>query len=98
MKPEFINLQNNPSDYPFELIQKCRRGDHNAQLQIYKLYYKPVFGICMQIVNDQAVAEVLMQESFLLAFEHINSYIGDISFSSWISKFINPALKHGHIC
>ena len=93
MKPEFTNLQNNPSDCPIELIQRCRCGDHSAQLQVYKLFYKPVFIICMQIVNDRVVAEALMQESFLLAFEQINSYIHDISFPSWINKFIYNALK-----
>ncbi len=97
MKTEFTRLQNSPSDCSFDLIQRCRRGDHNAQLQVYKLYYKPVFNICLQIVNDQFVAEALMQESFLLAFEDINSYTGDISFSSWINKFINYALQYGHI-
>jgi hypothetical protein len=40
----------------------------------------------------------LMQESFLLAFEHISSYSGDITFSSWINKFINYSLKYGHNC
>jgi hypothetical protein len=98
MKPEFPNLQNNLSDCPFELIQRCRSNDQRAQLQVYKLYYKPVFSICMQIANDPDVAESLMHESFLIAFEHINSYKGDISFSSWLIKFINYDEQHGHIC
>jgi DNA-directed RNA polymerase specialized sigma24 family protein len=91
MKPEFTNLQNSPSDCPYELIQRCRSCDQKAQLQVYKLFYKPVFSICMRIVNDPAAAESLMHESFLLAFEQIDSYKDDISFSSWINKFINSA-------
>ena len=98
MKPEFTNLQNNHSDCPFELIQRCRNCDQRAQLQVYKLYYKPVFSTCMQIMHDPAAAESLMHESFLLAFEHIHSYSGEISFSAWINKFINRALKYGHVC
>jgi DNA-directed RNA polymerase specialized sigma24 family protein len=94
MKPAFATKQNNPSDSSFELIQRCMSGDHSAQLQVYKLYYKPVFRTCMQIVNDPVVAEELMQESFLLAFEHINAYIGDISFTSWINRFINDAFRY----
>jgi DNA-directed RNA polymerase specialized sigma24 family protein len=97
MKPEFTNLQNNSSDCPYELIQRCRSNDQKAQLQVYKLYYKPVFSICMRIVNDPVAAESLMHESFLLAFEHIDSYIDDISFSSWINKFISCAVQNGHI-
>jgi DNA-directed RNA polymerase specialized sigma24 family protein len=96
MKPEFTNMQNNPSDCPFELIQGCRNCDQKAQLQVYKLFYKPVFSICLQLVNDPAVAESLMHESFLLAFDQIQSYKCDISFSSWIKKFINSAIQQGH--
>ena len=98
MKPEFTNRQNNLSDCLSELIQRCRSSDQRAQLQVYKLFYKPVFSICMQIVNDPVAAESLMHESFLLAFEHIHSYNGDISFSLWINKFINYEVQNGHIC
>ena len=88
MKPQLTNLENKITDLPDELFLRCKEGDQKAQLQVYKLYYKPVFSTCMQIVNDPAAAEGLMHESFILAFENINSYIGDISFSSWIKKFI----------
>jgi DNA-directed RNA polymerase specialized sigma24 family protein len=92
MKSEFTNLPKNVSDDPYELVQKCKKGDHKAQLQVYKLYYKPVYSICMQLVNDPSSAEDLMHESFILAFENINLYVGDISFPSWIKKFIKFAL------
>jgi len=97
MKPEFNSLQNSQSDCPPYLIQRCKQGEYDAQLQVYKLYYRPVFNICLQIVNDQAVAEALMQESILLAFENINAYNGDIRFSLWLNKFIKDALKHGYV-
>jgi DNA-directed RNA polymerase specialized sigma24 family protein len=97
MKPAFASMQNNPSDCPSELIQRCKGCDQRAQLQVYKLYYKQIFSFCMQIINDPVAAESLMHESFLLAFENIHSYSGDISFSSWICKFTASTLQHGHI-
>lgn len=93
MKPQFARLDNNKSDISDELVKQCKKGDQKAQLQVYKLCYKPVFSTCMQIVNDPARAEDLMHESFILAFENVNSYIGDISFLSWIKKFIKYELK-----
>jgi RNA polymerase sigma factor (sigma-70 family) len=93
MKPQSTSPENSNSDLPDDLVKRCRKGDQKAQLQIYKLYYRPVYSTCMQIVNDPATAEDLMHESFILAFENINSYIGDISFSSWIKKFIKYELK-----
>jgi DNA-directed RNA polymerase specialized sigma24 family protein len=93
MKPQFTSLDNNKSDISDELVKRCKKGDHKAQLQVYKLYYRTVFSTCMQIVNDPATAEDLMHESFIIAFEKINSYRGDISFSSWIKKFITIELQ-----
>ena len=97
MKPEVTPLQNYNSDCSNDLKKRCRRGDPSAQLQVYKLFYKPVFGICMQIVNDKNVAEEVMQESFLLAFENIDSYIEDISFPSWINNFIKSVIQQRQI-
>ncbi len=71
-----------------DLIEACRRNDHKAQLQIYKLYYKSIYGICLRIVSDPAAAEDIMHEAFLSAFENISSYCGKISFSSWLNSFI----------
>jgi DNA-directed RNA polymerase specialized sigma24 family protein len=93
MKPQFTSLDKNNSDISNELVKLCKKGDHKAQLQVYKLYYRSVFSTCMQIVNDPARAEDLMHDSFILAFENINLYIEDISFSSWIKKFIKYELK-----
>jgi DNA-directed RNA polymerase specialized sigma24 family protein len=93
MKPQFVYPDNYNSDLSDDLVKRCKKGDQKAQLQIYKLYYRPVFRTCMQIVNDPATAEDLMHESFFLAFENINSYIGDINFSSWIKKFIAIELQ-----
>ena len=92
MKTQSTSMENNKANLPDELVKRCKKGDQKAQLQVYKLYYRLVFSTCMQIVNDPATAEDMMHESFILAFENINSYIGDISFSSWIKKFINYKL------
>lgn len=92
MKPQLANQGSNESEIPDELVKRCKEGDQKAQLQVYKLYYRPVFRTCMQMVKDPATAEDLMHESFILAFENINSYFGDISFSSWIKRFIICAL------
>jgi len=91
MKPQFTNRDDSVSDLPDELVQRCKKGDQRAQLQVYKLYYRPVFSACMQVVNDPATAEELMHESFILAFENMNSYIDGVSFSSWIKRFIKYA-------
>lgn len=71
-----------------DLIDGCREGDQKAQFQIYKLYYKAMYNTSLRIVNDRMEAEDIMQESFLSAFEKIDSYSGTVSFGAWLKKIV----------
>lgn len=95
MNKQFVNLQSNCWSEINELIESCRRGDQRAQLQVYKLYYKPLYNLCLQIISEKSKAEDLMQESCLLAFENIQSYDGNPEFYSWLVNHIKYAYRHG---
>jgi len=69
-------------------------GDQRAQLQVYKIYYKPLYNLCLQIISEKSKAEDLMQESFLLAFENIHSYNGKLEFYSWLVNHIKYAYRY----
>ena len=71
-----------------DLIDGCKTGDQKAQFQIYKLYYKAMFNTSLRIVNDTMEAEDIMQESFLAAFEKIDTYSGTVSFGAWLKKIV----------
>ena len=71
-----------------DLIDGCKTGDQKAQFQIYKLYYKTLYNTRLRIVSDSMEAEDLMQESFLSAFEKIDTYSGTVSFGAWLKKIV----------
>jgi RNA polymerase sigma-70 factor (ECF subfamily) len=71
-----------------DLIDKCRENDRKAQLEIYKLYYKPMYNTCLRILNDTSEAEDVMQESFLDAFRKLDDYKGDGSFGGWLKRIV----------
>jgi RNA polymerase sigma factor (sigma-70 family) len=71
-----------------DLIDGCKDGDQKAQFQIYKLYYKAMYNTSLRIVNDTMEAEDIMQESFLSAFEKIETYSGTVSFGAWLKKIV----------
>ena len=71
-----------------DLVDGCKIGDQKAQFQIYKLYYKAMYNTSLRIVNDTMEAEDIMQESFLSAFEKIDSYSGIVSFGAWLKKIV----------
>ncbi len=70
------------------LVDGCKTGDQKAQFQIYKLYYKAMYNTSLRIINDTMEAEDIMQESFLSAFEKIDTYSGTVSFGAWLKKIV----------
>ena len=88
MKPIYENIHQ-------EIIDQCREGDQKAQFRLYKLYYKPMYSVCMRLINQADEAEDVMQEAFLNAFRNIDSYRGEVSFGAWLKRIvINRSLDH----
>ncbi len=71
-----------------DIIDGCLRGDQKAQFQLYKLYYKAMYNTSLRIINDSMEAEDIMQESFLSAFEKIETYQGKVSFGAWLKRIV----------
>jgi RNA polymerase sigma factor (sigma-70 family) len=78
-----------------EIIDQCKEGSQKAEFQLYKLYYRPMFNICIRLINNAAEAEDVMQEAFLNAFTKIESYKGEVSFGAWLKRIvINRSLDY----
>lgn len=75
------------------LIDACRKGDQRAQLQIYKIYYRLIFNICLKVVADHIKAEEIMQEVILAALEEVRSCPGNTGFSELLSKSLDMNLS-----
>ncbi len=71
-----------------DLIDKCRDKDRSAQFEIYGLYYNAMYNTSLRMVKDPDEAEDIMQESFLSAFEKIETYSGTVSFGAWLKKIV----------
>lgn len=71
-----------------DLIRGCQANERKAQVQLYKLYYKSMYNTAIRILNDSALAEDIMQESFLEAFRQIGSYRRESSFGTWLKRIV----------
>ena len=71
-----------------QLIDRCLVNDKEAQFSIYKLYYRSMYNTALRIVNRSDEAEDIMQESFLTAFQKLESYKGEVSFGIWLKKIV----------
>lgn len=77
------------------LIVRCLENDKEAQFRIYKLYYRSMYNTSLRIVNHTDDAEDIMQESFLTAFQKIDTYKGEVSFGVWLKRIvINRSLDY----
>ncbi|AIZ42144.1 RNA polymerase sigma factor [Cellulophaga baltica] len=70
------------------LLQMCLNGKQSAQLEVYNRYYKAMFNTAVRIVKDSAIAEDVMQESFLSAFTKLNSFKGEVAFGAWLKRIV----------
>ena len=78
-----------------KIIDRCKAGDQKAYFEIYQLYSKAMFNICFRILGTQEVAEDVLQEAFLSAFQKIESYQEKASFGAWLKKIVvNRAISH----
>lgn len=75
-------------DKNVELVNGCRKGNRQAQFEIYKLYERAMYSAALRIVNNEAEAEDVLQESFLEAFTRIEDFRGDTTFGLWLKKII----------
>jgi RNA polymerase sigma factor (sigma-70 family) len=70
------------------LIARCKDGDNRAFKELYDLYAKAMFNVCMRILNQRDEAEDVLQESFISAFKNLNQYNGTASFGSWLKRIV----------
>lgn len=70
------------------IIDKCKKNDPKAQMQLYKLYADSMFIIAKRYVKDSFVAEDVMQDAFIKAFKKINTYKGEVTFGAWLKKIV----------
>jgi RNA polymerase sigma-70 factor (ECF subfamily) len=70
------------------LIERCKKSDKNAQLQLYKAYYKAMYNTAHRVLKDNFEAEDIMQEAFLTAFTKLDSYKGEVAFGAWLKRIV----------
>jgi RNA polymerase sigma-70 factor (ECF subfamily) len=71
-----------------EIIELSKTGNTRAQFQLYSLYSKAMFNICVRMLNSKEEAEDLLQESFTDAFMKLHSFRYESSFGAWLKRIV----------
>jgi RNA polymerase sigma-70 factor (ECF subfamily) len=71
-----------------QLLERCKKGDNSAQMQVYKDYYRAMYNTSLRILKDAFEAEDIMQEAFLTAFTKLDTFIGEVTFGAWLKRIV----------
>jgi RNA polymerase sigma-70 factor, ECF subfamily len=78
-----------------EAIERLREGDSAGFEFLYHSHKRRVYNLCLRLAGNQAIAEELMQEAFLLVFRRINTFRGDSAFTTWLHRVtLNVVFMH----
>ncbi|MFV8368773.1 RNA polymerase sigma factor [Flavobacterium sp. LB2R40] len=77
-----------------QLIIDCKKNCPKAQQQVYQIFSKKLFGVCLKYSSNYADAEDNLQDGFLIIFEKIKQFNFKGSFEGWAKRIlINNALQ-----
>jgi RNA polymerase sigma-70 factor (ECF subfamily) len=75
-----------------DLVEKIRAGDRKAYSMLVRRHQVGLMRLSMRFVRDIDVAEDVVQESFIKAYERLASFEGRASFKSWLYQIaVNTA-------
>jgi RNA polymerase sigma-70 factor, ECF subfamily len=74
------------SDEEQSWIARSRNGDQQAFEALVQRYQKMIFALAYRMTGSLAEAEDLAQDTFVAAFQQLDSFRGESKFSSWLYR------------
>lgn len=82
------------NDLP-SVIRACRASDPRAQRTLFKQFFGYAKSICLRYTSSVEEAEDVLNEGFLKAFQHLDSYDETLPFKAWLRTIlVNTAISH----
>lgn len=74
-------------------LKALRNGDRAEFSRVVEAYYAHIYRLAMKILGNQQDAEDVLQDTFLKAFKHLDSFDGRAKLSTWLYRIAtNEAL------
>jgi len=75
------------------LVAQARTGDTRAFSELVSHYEGKIYRLAKRITQNDEDAEDVLQDAFLKAYEHLDSFKGDSKFYTWIVRIaVNESL------
>jgi RNA polymerase sigma-70 factor (ECF subfamily) len=76
----------------YELAERCRKGDREAQHGVYALTSDRIYRLLLRMTRNSDDAFELAQDTYVRAFSNIHQFDGASSITTWIYQIaINEA-------
>src|SRR5260370_31544457 len=76
-----------------DLVAAAKSGDHHAFVELWTRHAKTAFNMVYRITRNQDDAEDVVQDAWMKAYVHLNTFDGRSKFSTWLTRIaINSAL------
>ncbi len=72
----------------YDIVEACKRGDRKAQFELYKLYSKAMYNICLRMLNSAENAEDALQNAFVDVFTKLDSFRFESTIGAWIKRIV----------
>jgi len=73
-------------DWEAALIQRASKGDAPAFERLYREYSGRVYGLCLRMTRDAALAEDCTQETFINAWRALARFETRSAFGTWLHR------------
>jgi RNA polymerase sigma-70 factor, ECF subfamily len=75
------------------LVNRARAGDSNAFGELVQKYERKIYRLAKNITQNDEDAEDVLQDTFIKAYEHLDSFQGNSKFYTWLVRIgVNEAL------
>ena len=79
----------------WELIANSRDGDKDAMAELFRRHYPSSVRVARGILTSYDDSLDVVQSAYLSAFRHFDSFRGQASFKTWITRIVvNQCLMH----
>ena len=97
-RPRHLNADVMPNLVPqidTTLVTRARAGDRAAHAEIYTAFSSPIFTLARRMLASKALAEDVLQETFVDVLRKIGDFRGEAELGFWIRRIaINKCLMY----
>lgn len=78
-----------------DIVEKCKQGNRAAQFELYQLYSKAMYNLCLRMVKNDLDAEDILQNAFIDVFTKLDTFQFQSSIGAWIKRIVlNNCINH----